>query len=182
MPFVTTCPFCGQRYNVQAGSAGETVSCMKCGGQFIISETPQGGVRRPSMLPSQTQRVRKRIRGIGWFAHCIQNYVTFSGRARREEFWMFTLFNFIFSLAIGFIGAASGTDIGADGVFSVLYSLAVFLPGLSVFVRRMHDINKSGWWFWLGLVPFVGGIVLLVFACTEGTNGANRYGPDPKVG
>ena len=182
MPFVTTCPFCGQRYNVQSGSAGETVSCMKCGGQFIISETPQGGVRTPNVLPAQGGIVRKRIGGIGWFAKCFQDYATFSGRARREEFWMFTLFNCIFALVTRGIEVASGSDIGADGFFSVLYSLAVLLPGLSVFVRRMHDTNKSGWWFWIGLVPFVGGIVLLVFACTEGTKGANRFGPDPKMG
>ena len=95
---------------------------------------------------------------------------------------MFTLFNFIFSLAIRIVEVVSETGFGRDATFSVLYTLAILLPSISVCVRRMHDINKSGWWLWIGLVPLVGGIVLLVFACTEGTNGPNRYGPDPKAG
>lgn len=95
---------------------------------------------------------------------------------------MYVLFNCIFSIVIKCVEVASGSDMGADGLFSVLYMLAFLLPGISVLVRRMHDIDKSGWWIWIGLVPLVGGIVLLVFACTEGTKGANRFGPDPKAG
>ncbi len=115
---------------------------------------------------------------MSWFVKCLQNYVTFSGRARRKEYWMFVLFNFIFSLVLLAIQVFAGME---QPVLSQLYSLVVLLPGLSVFVRRMHDIDKSGWWFWIALVPIVGAIVLLVFACTEGTKGPNRFGPDPKA-
>ena len=116
---------------------------------------------------------------MSWFVKCLQNYVTFSGRARRKEYWMFVLFYTIFALVLGFAQGLAGME---NPVLSGIYSLALLLPAISVLVRRLHDIDKSGWWFWIGLVPFVGGIVLLVFACMEGTKGDNRFGPDPKAG
>lgn len=115
---------------------------------------------------------------MNWFVKCLQNYVTFSGRARRKEFWMFILFYVIFSFACGICDLAIGREFGLQDIFN----LAFFLPSISVFVRRMHDIDRSGWWFWLGLLPIVGWIILIVFECTEGTKGTNRFGPDPKAG
>ena len=94
----------------------------------------------------------------------------FTGRARRQEYWFFALFNLIISFAIGF---GEGL-MGSPGIAGNLYSLAVFLPGLAVGIRRMHDTDHSGWWI---LVP----IVNLVFACSDGTRGSNRFGPDPKI-
>ena len=115
---------------------------------------------------------------MNWFLKCFHEYVTFSGRARRKEYWMFWLFNFIVSFVIGLIEGLAGMEVQ---FLSTLYSLAVLLPGISVSVRRLHDIEKSGWWLWIGVVPIVGAIVLLVFACLEGTKGPNRFGPDPKA-
>ena len=115
---------------------------------------------------------------MNWFVKCLQNYVTFSGRARRKEYWMFILVNVLIGFVLGFIEGLAGVE---KPILSPLYSLAVLLPGVSVAVRRLHDTEKSGWWFWIALVPVVGGIILLVFMCTEGTSGPNRYGPDPKA-
>ena len=116
---------------------------------------------------------------MSWFVKCLQNYVTFSGRARRKEFWMFYLFYTIFGLVICFIQGLAGME---DPMLLGIYVLAMCLPAISVLVRRLHDTDKSGWWFWIALVPLVGGIVLLVFECMEGTKGDNRFGPDPKAG
>jgi uncharacterized membrane protein YhaH (DUF805 family) len=125
----------------------------------------------------------------------LRRYATFTGRARRTEFWMFTLFNAIVGIVLaavdalvfgtGSFTALSGggsASVGVSvGLLSTLYSLAVFLPGLAVTVRRLHDTDRSGWWVLIALVPFVGGIVLLVLLVLEGTRGPNRHGYDPKA-
>ena len=103
----------------------------------------------------------------------------FNGRARRKEYWMFVLFNIVFSIAAGiadYMVFGSGS-----GAVSGLYSLAVFIPSLAAGVRRLHDVGKSGWFTLILFVPLVGAIWLLVLYCTEGTNGDNEYGPDPKA-
>ena len=120
---------------------------------------------------------------MDWYVKVLKNYATFSGRARRTEYWMFTLVNLIvtavlYGLSSAFMGGTLGT---LFMVLYVAYALAVLIPGLAVFFRRMHDTNRSGWWWLLGLVPIVGPIVLIVFAATEGTRGENQYGADPKA-
>lgn len=125
----------------------------------------------------------------------LTRYATFTGRARRTEYWMFTLFNALVAIVLatvdavvfgtGSFSALSGggsASVGVSlGVLSTVYSLAVLLPGLAVTVRRLHDTDRSGWWVLIALVPFVGGIVLLVFLVLEGVRGPNRYGADPKA-
>lgn len=108
---------------------------------------------------------------MSWYLAVLKKYAVFSGRARRKEYWMFVLFNFIISFVLGFIEGLAG----GPGIIVNIYGLAVLIPGIAVYVRRMHDSNHSGWWL---LFP----IVNLVFACTEGTRGDNRFGPDPKGG
>jgi uncharacterized membrane protein YhaH (DUF805 family) len=113
-----------------------------------------------------------------WYTKVLQNYVGFSGRARRTEFWMFTLFNVIIAGVLNLLFRM--TDLGLFYWLYVLYAVAVFLPSLAVAIRRLHDTNRSGWWILIGLVPIVGAIVLIVFYATEGNRGDNQYGPDPK--
>jgi uncharacterized membrane protein YhaH (DUF805 family) len=123
---------------------------------------------------------------------CFNNYITFSGRARRSEYWYFVLFSIIGSIALGLVdraifGAAVETiDMGdggymmqRPGLLESLFSLAILLPTISVAVRRLHDTGRSGWWLLIGLIPLIGWIVLLVWYVSRGTVGDNEYGPDP---
>jgi len=156
------------------------------------------------------------------------NYINFKGRARRKEYWMFTLVNFLIGYVLLFVdelvGIPSveellrippvtelagelvgifmlekllgipiseelleeinfGTDVGTSvgiRILSLIYSLAVFIPITALSVRRLHDIGKSGWFYFLNLVPLIGSIILVVWACFKGNEGENKYGPDPK--
>jgi uncharacterized membrane protein YhaH (DUF805 family) len=114
---------------------------------------------------------------MNWYLEVLKNYVGFSGRARRTEYWMFELFNIIAVVVLLILALA----VHALLFLYVLYGLAVLLPGLAVTFRRLHDTGRSAWWILIGLVPFVGPIVLLVFTCLPGTPGPNQYGPDPKA-
>ena len=122
-------------------------------------------------------------------------YATFSGRARRAELWWFVLFSFIVNLVLSFIDSAlfgtvveSGSLSGGDfsyqsqtdtPILSGIFGLASLIPSIAVGVRRLHDINKSGWWILISLIPVVGFIIMIVWYATGGDKGANRFGPDP---
>ena len=105
----------------------------------------------------------------------LKKYATFSGRARRKEFWMFALINFIIMVVLSGVDMMLGT-----GILSGIYALAVFLPSIAVGARRLHDIGKTGWWQLIGLVPFIGIIVLIIFYVMDSNPGDNQYGPNPK--
>ena len=119
---------------------------------------------------------------MSWYLEVLKKYAVFSGRARRAEYWYFVLFNIIVAIVLSLIDTLLGTfDIlRGVGLLSSLYGLAVLIPTLAVTVRRLHDIDRSGWWIFINLIPLIGFIVLLVFAVTDGTPGSNRYGPNPK--
>ena len=102
---------------------------------------------------------------------CFTQYATFSGRARRSEYWYFFLLNMLVSL----IGGALLPPLAG------IYALAVIIPTIAVGVRRLHDIGKSGVYYLVGLIPMVGTILLVVWMCQEGQSGDNEYGPDPKA-
>jgi uncharacterized membrane protein YhaH (DUF805 family) len=104
------------------------------------------------------------------------NYVTFSGRAARSEFWYWALFTFIANIAAGIVDAAIGL-----GLLGILVSLGLLLPSIAVAVRRLHDIDRTGWWYLL-VFTGIGIILLIVWACMKGTTGSNRFGPDPLGG
>lgn len=121
-----------------------------------------------------------------WFLKVVkEHYADFNGRARRKEYWMFTLFAYIFLIAIVIVAAILGAIAGFLGVIGmiayILFALAIIVPSLAVSVRRLHDIGKSGWFIFVSLIPLVGSIWLLIMLCTEGTRGDNEYGPDPKA-
>lgn len=100
-----------------------------------------------------------------------KNYAVFSGRSTRRDYWMACLFNFVISLAVGVVAGALGL-----GFLSILYSIAVIIPGLALNFRRLHDTNRSAWWLLISLVPVVGVIVLLVFYCLPTVEEGNRFG------
>ncbi|MEU9922137.1 DUF805 domain-containing protein [Streptomyces griseoluteus] len=110
-----------------------------------------------------------------WYVDVLKKYAVFSGRARRQEYWMFFLFNLIISIVLAIVDAALDTQ-----VLQLVYGLAVLIPGLAVAVRRLHDTGRSGWWILISLIPLVGFIILLVFLASEGKPEANEYGPNPK--
>ncbi|MER7665353.1 MULTISPECIES: DUF805 domain-containing protein [unclassified Streptomyces] len=112
-----------------------------------------------------------------WYLDVLKKYAVFNGRARRQEYWMFTLFSVLISIVLAVIDAVIGTS----PVIGAIYTLAVFLPTLAVTVRRLHDTDRSGWWILIGLVPLVGFIVMLVFLASEGKRHDNSYGADPKL-
>ena len=122
---------------------------------------------------------------MNYFVKVVRNYATFSGRARRKEYWMFVLFYFLFLIGIVLIeygiselnlgfSTIIPMDGGGQGVLNASYLLVMIIPSLAVAVRRMHDVGKSGWFL---LIP----IYNLILACTEGTKGENKYGADPKA-
>jgi uncharacterized membrane protein YhaH (DUF805 family) len=108
----------------------------------------------------------------------IRNYVGFSGRAQRSAFWYWCLFAFLVGIAAQFVDAAiaRGSEYGPA---TAITGLALFLPGLAVSIRRLHDLGKSGWFFLLILIPLIGAVILLIWFCMRGTIGPNNYGPDP---
>ncbi|QDU51687.1 DUF805 domain-containing protein [Gimesia panareensis] len=118
---------------------------------------------------------------MNWYLTVIKKYAEFSGRARRKEYWMFALMNFLISILISIVGGLIGKSDGLIAVsLSGVYTLFIFLPSLAVTVRRLHDTNKSGWWFFIVFVPLVGPIVLLIFMVIDSDPDTNAYGPNPK--
>jgi uncharacterized membrane protein YhaH (DUF805 family) len=119
---------------------------------------------------------------MNWYLAVLNKYAVFQGRARRREYWMFTLINLLIVTGLSFVDMVTGwySLAGEVGMLSGLYSVAVLIPSLAVSVRRLHDTDRSGWWVLLCFLPIVGVIVLLVFFVLEGTPGSNRFGEDPK--
>jgi uncharacterized membrane protein YhaH (DUF805 family) len=120
---------------------------------------------------------------LSWYLEALKKYAVFGGRSRRKEYWYFVLFNIIVGIVLAAIDALLGTFSSSSniGLLSGIYSLAVLIPTLALTVRRLHDIDRTGWWILIGLVPLIGGIVLLVFALLDSTPGSNQYGSNPKV-
>jgi uncharacterized membrane protein YhaH (DUF805 family) len=120
---------------------------------------------------------------MNWYLKVLRQYADFKGRARRKEFWMFTLFHTIFYIALVILDNLLGTT--RQGVFSFgwlesIYYWATFVPTLAVTCRRLHDIGKSGWWNLLIFVLLVGWIILTVWRCKDSQAGENKYGTNPK--
>ena len=115
---------------------------------------------------------------------CLSKYATISGRARRAEYWYFYLAIIIAAIIAATLDVVVGVitfGLGA-GIFSIIVTLGIIIPSICVTIRRLHDQDRSGWWILIALVPAIGGIVLLVFMILRGTEGDNRFGPDPLAG
>lgn len=189
------CPKCGQVVSADARF------CPRCGNEFQPQQQwqqtppphqqqgqqtppPHGQQWQQTPPPHQQQQWQQpnpgyttapngmRMRNIEVLDACKmywQKYVDFEGRSRRTEYWWATLMVFVISLVFGWIP-----------VIGWLISLATIVPSIAVGVRRLHDINKSGWFILLNLIPIVGQIILIIWYCQEGTIGPNQYGEDPK--
>ena len=115
-----------------------------------------------------------------WYIEALKKYGKFEGRARRKEYWMFSLISVLVSIILSFIDTMV-RDTGGDlGALSLIYALLILLPSLSVTVRRLHDVGKSGWFILLSFIPIIGTIWLFVLTCKDSESGKNRFGENPK--
>jgi uncharacterized membrane protein YhaH (DUF805 family) len=121
---------------------------------------------------------------VNWFVLVLKKYATFSGRARRQEYWMYFLIYFLISVVLMLVdGILHGGDLqSGTGLLSGLFALGTLLPGIAVGVRRLHDTGRSGWWLLVSFIPLIGGLVLLVFLVRDSQPGDNAWGPSPKAG
>ena len=127
---------------------------------------------------------------MDWMLMPLRRYAEFSGRSRRKEYWMFSLLNLLIAVFVGLVTLVMAVSVSSESAMMLvvtpvlilwfLLSLALIVPGVAVTIRRLHDTDRSGWTILLALVPLIGPIILLVFYCTQGTPGPNRFGPDPK--
>ncbi|MFC4517577.1 DUF805 domain-containing protein [Streptomyces ehimensis] len=111
-----------------------------------------------------------------WFVEVLKKYAVFKGRARRREYWMFTLISCIIAIVL----MAADEIFGTGEIIQNVYTVALLLPCITVMVRRLHDTDRSGWWALFSLVPLVGFITVMVFMCLDSTPGDNEHGPNPK--
>ncbi|MEZ4858319.1 MAG: DUF805 domain-containing protein [Flavobacteriaceae bacterium] len=126
-----------------------------------------------------------------WKKVVLENYANFSGRARRSEYWYFSLLNIIIAVPLIILFITFSESGGNSDIISTIFMflliamvLLLLIPGLAVSVRRLHDTGKSGWWYLIGVIPivsYVGNIVLLVFYCMDSEPGSNKWGPNPKM-
>lgn len=127
----------------------------------------------------KTIKKEKKIMGFGEAVQSVfSKYATFSGRARRSEYWYFVLLQVIVTAVLN--GLYSATESAAFSAILVLFDLALLVPSLAVCWRRLHDIGRSGAYYFFVLIPLVGWILLLVWMCQDSQPGANQYGPNPK--
>lgn len=117
---------------------------------------------------------------MNWYLEVLKKYAVFNGRARRTEYWMFFLINFVIGIVFSVLLRVTN-GLGLIYALDGLYSLALLIPSLAVAVRRLHDTGKSGWNILLALIPLVGWIIVLVFLAQDSQPGDNAYGPNPKL-
>ena len=110
-----------------------------------------------------------------WFFYCLEHSTDFKGRAHRTEYWMFQLFFILIIICASFLDGLFDT-----GYIGLFVGCLFILPRIAVSVRRLHDIGKSGWFYLIGLAPFLGGICLLILFCMDSEIGSNQWGPNPK--
>lgn len=157
------CPNCGQMIEDNAKFCGHCGSAVQAE-TAPVSYAPQGA------YGSYTKPAESASVGFGTAIKLFfQNYANFSGRSRRSEYWWACLFNAIASLVIGNIP-----------VVGFIWAIGVIVPGISLCVRRLHDIGKSGWWWFISMIPLAGGIIMLIWMCKDSEPGANQWGPSPK--
>src|SRR5690606_8388953 len=139
----------------------------------LFANNPEYSIKNGNALP----RLKKPSRGITmeYFLGAYKKYADFTGRARRQEYWMFILFYFIVSIILGIVDGVLGIQI-----LGLLFSLASLVPSLAIGARRLHDTGRSGWWQLLYLIPLIGLIIMIVFLVQD-SHPDNEYGPNPKA-
>lgn len=120
---------------------------------------------------------------MSWFLLALRKYATFKGRSRRSEYWYFVLFYLLILIVLSVLDVVLGSFSEEHGVglLSGVFSLAMFVPTLSVTCRRLHDTGRSGWWQLIAFIPLIGAIVLIVFLTRDSHPDVNDYGGNPKL-
>ena len=117
---------------------------------------------------------------LNWYIQVLRDrFFAYEGRARRQEYWSFVLVNFIVIVALSILEMIPGIGF-LFGIVSLLYTLVILIPSVTLGIRRLHDIGWSGWWILLGLIPVVGAVALIVLHVFDSEPGSNQYGPNPK--
>ena len=116
-----------------------------------------------------------------WFIYCLKNYAKFDGRAGRPEYWFYALFNTLFFFILQFLSSMLGLQYAMNELITVyplasIWQVVTFVPSLAVGVRRMHDINRSGFWLLFLLLPLIGWLLIMIFALLKGNDDDNDYG------
>ena len=124
---------------------------------------------------------------MNWYVKVLKQYADFKGRARRKEYWMFFLIHLLILIGLSFLLVFISGGLVDNGEPSSLglviiggYFLATIVPTLAVTIRRLHDTDKSGWWYLITLVPYIGSFIILIFTCMESYHGTNKWGENPK--
>ena len=125
---------------------------------------------------SNQDQAESQFNMIDWFVKCLKNYANFTGRARRKEYWFFTL-TYLITMIITII---IDSILGTNGIFTGIFILAMIVPSLSVAIRRLHDINRSGWYWLIQIIPLVGPILFLIWLTTETKPEVNQWGQPAK--
>ena len=167
---VVFCRGCGQQIEETAPV------CPKCGAPQAVRSASGAAPPVPSAGPFVAGNGMDLSTAV---KTCFRKYVVWQGRAARSEYWYFQLFGVFFTVPLTLLGLAIPSMADFFEILANLFALALFLPSLSALVRRLHDTDRSGWWFWLAFLPVVGIVILIVWLCQKGTTGDNRYGSDP---
>lgn len=120
---------------------------------------------------------------MNWYFKVLKMYANFSGRARRKEYWMFTLFHYLAIIILFVIDGITGSldSESGFGLLSALYILGTIIPGLAVTVRRLHDSGRTGWWLLLYFIPLIGPLTIFIFTVFDSEPSTNEYGDNPKT-
>ena len=174
------CPQCGaiiEAVNTSSQSAGTDGNPFQAGSQAPsnagLRMGSYGGGGEAADVPTFSEA----------FPMVMKKYATFSGRASRPEFWYFWLtcflVNFIFNVIVQLVGPESAAS-NIVAIVQGLFGLAIIIPHIAVVVRRLHDTNRTGWWFLIVFIPLIGAIILLLWLASAPTPGTNMYGPQPR--
>lgn len=171
------CPTCGAEPDPKA------VICVKCGSALKSFQAP---IKRQKQA-GYSKNIHTFKEAI---AICLSKYADFTGRACRAEYWYWGLLMFLSFIAYwGLANISMGNIIAYSydektfvtvTIIYWIWCLGMLLPSLAVTIRRLHDIGKSGWWYFITLIPIIGGIILLIWMCQDGEQNANKYGMNPK--
>ena len=173
----TNVPHKGQLVDFELNAAGQAIAI------YLAYDAQPVPFNAPSPVNSAPLTHPRLNYSMGaWFKRGIENYINFSGRAERREYWYLLLFSTLISIGLTILDAFffgfSPEDLG---FLSTIFFIFCFLPSISIGVRRLHDIGKSGWWLLLIFIPLIGAIILLIWFCTKGHEASNAYGPEPQL-